>query len=367
MNDRLFVFQHRDTEFFHGSDIMARSLFFVRRSKGTRCFFGKSNLDSCRALHGFTLVELLVVIAIIGVLVALLLPAVQAAREAARRLQCANHFKQVGLALHNYHSAKTTFPPGVIFSIALTQSEPDCAPLLPGVGPGTFYVGFGWGFFVLPYLEEDTLYHQFERDKSLLPAGAWASPANFRLAATRIETYLCPSDPNSGILVRFTGGGQNGPHSDDDFADANMAGVTDWEDWTCDSVWPKSFNSPKARGILAERWGCQIAKITDGTSKTLIVGEVTGNLAEKRMNFPWATLNLSDLRAINGTMTLPGGENPVLLDDFRGRGFSSWHPGGCYFAFADGSVHFVSDEIAHQVLEALTTRAGGETLGNETY
>jgi prepilin-type N-terminal cleavage/methylation domain-containing protein/prepilin-type processing-associated H-X9-DG protein len=316
--------------------------------------------------RAFTLVELLVVIAIIGVLVALLLPAVQAAREAARRMQCANHFKQVGLALHNYHAARNTFPPGVILSHNDTASNPDCAPLLPGVGSSTYYIGFGWGVFVLPYLEEETLYNQFELDKSLFPAGnPWASLKNFQLSATKISTYLCPSDPNSGNLVEFTGAGTNGPNAKDDVADANIAGVTDWEDWTCDGVWPKSLKSPLARGIMAERFGCRIKQITDGTSKTLIVGEVTGDLAEERMNFPWATLNLSDTRAINSELTLPGGENPANLDDIRGRGFSSWHAGGCHFAYADGSVHFVSDEIAHQVLQSLTTRAGGEVFGDE--
>jgi prepilin-type processing-associated H-X9-DG protein len=116
---------------------------------------------------------------------------------------------------------------------------------------------------------------------------------------------------------------------------------------------------------LAERFGCRLREITDGTSKTLLVGEVTGNVAEKRVNFPWATLNLSDTRTINGEMTLPGGENPNDLTNIRGKGFSSWHAGGCHFAFADGSVHFISDEVADQVLKAVTTRAGGEVTDND--
>ena len=85
------------------------------------------------------------------------------------------------------------------------------------------------------------------------------------------------------------------------------------------------------------------------------------------MNFPWATLNLSDTRAINGTTTLPGGQNPDLMLEYRGLGFSSWHPGGCHFASADGSVHFISDEIAQSLLESLATRARGEMLGNAGY
>jgi prepilin-type N-terminal cleavage/methylation domain-containing protein/prepilin-type processing-associated H-X9-DG protein len=317
------------------------------------------------ANRAFTLVELLVVIAIIGVLVALLLPAVQAARDAARRMQCANHFKQVGLAFHNYQSAKNTFPPGVIFSHADMAGKPDCAPLLPDILTETYFSGFGWGIFILPYLEHDVLYSQFERDKGLLPAGnKWASPQNFLQIASRIDTYLCPSDPNSGVLVFYTGEGKNGPHDDDDVADTNMAGVTDFEDWTCDGTWPKSFKSHRARGMLAERFGCRIREVTDGTSKTFLVGEVTGNLAEKRSNFPWASLTLSDTRSINGAMTLPGGEDPALYGSFRGKGFSSWHAGGCHFAYADGSVHFVADDIAHQVIKALTTRAGGEVIDN---
>ena len=102
------------------------------------------------AFRGFTLVELLVVIAIIGILIALLLPAVQAAREAARRLQCAGRYKQVGVALHNYHSSHNCFPPGMI---GWTSSTPAaCGP--PGKSPA-YYAGWGWAAFSLPFLEQD--------------------------------------------------------------------------------------------------------------------------------------------------------------------------------------------------------------------
>ena len=112
----------------------------------------------------FTLVELLVVIAIIAILIALLLPAVQAARESARRVQCSNHFKQVGLALHNYHTAIGSFPPGMIGWDSRWSSS--CGPK----GSGSYYIGFGWSSFILPYLEQQNLYDNLTFDGVLFVA-----------------------------------------------------------------------------------------------------------------------------------------------------------------------------------------------------
>jgi prepilin-type N-terminal cleavage/methylation domain-containing protein len=187
--------------------------------------------------RAFTLVELLVVIAIIGILIALLLPAVQAAREAARRIQCANHFKQVGVALHNYHTAHKTFPPGMMMWHPQTGAA--CGtPIL--LHPGqSGYLGFSWSAYILPYLGEESLYDMldFVQDGVQWP-NYWYEGSNREAVRMQIGTYLCPSDPQGGELVSCCGG-----HIDlEDLVMTNMAGVADSLDWTCDGYWPWQYN-----------------------------------------------------------------------------------------------------------------------------
>ncbi len=311
-----------------------------------------------RLMQGFTLVELLVVIAIIGILIALLLPAVQAAREAARRSHCSNNFKQVGLALHNYHDAKKALPAG------LTQWGPDfgtkCGP------QQTYYFGFAWSAYILPYLEEKNIYSKFDFSKQLdgLPGD------NFKAGGLRIETYLCPSDPNGGNLVNFSGGDFNGTDPREDMRGTNIACVVDSNDWSCDGLWPKLFRFTD--GMFGSVTGCRFKDVTDGTSKTLMVGEVTGDVKENYSGFFWVGGAQADTRdGINGPFTLPGGSFQATSGGvswgMRLSGFSSWHRGGCHFTFGDGSVHFVSENIASTVLAALTTRAKSESIGANTY
>src|SRR5690606_37178633 len=135
-----------------------------------------------------------------GILIALLLPAVNAAREAARRTQCSNQFRQVGIAFHNHHDAQKKFPVGMVISTGA------CTGRMPRYPSG--FAGFGWAAYILPYLEETALNAEIDFTREVVPISGTglASPSNFRLAATRVETYLCPSDPNSGGLLSFTGG-----------------------------------------------------------------------------------------------------------------------------------------------------------------
>ena len=136
------------------------------------------------ARRGFTLVELLVVIAIIGILIALLLPAVQAAREAARRMQCANNFKQIGIAAHSYHNAVGSFPMG----IAMWDNPSNCsAPSNPKHG---YYPGFSWSTFLLPYMEQNQIYDQIQFEDA-----SYGSPHNFVVSANFVNGYLCPVGP----------------------------------------------------------------------------------------------------------------------------------------------------------------------------
>ena len=307
--------------------------------------------------RAFTLVELLVVITIIGILIALLLPAVQAAREAARRSQCANNFKQVGLAMHNYHESRRCFPPGMFM-------RPAGSPNACGLTVAASYYGFGWGAFLLPYLEKTQTAEQMDFN-----AVSYVAGPNQRLGAAIIAEYLCPSDLQNGELVTVSGGFQNGANAMEDFAMTNMAGVSHSEPnvndrWTCGTTltWPKPF--PDNDGILGEGKPCQISQILDGTSNTLMVGELTGAGLGTYTGHFWVSWNLAGMfNGINGPLTVPGG----LLSGYniRTTGFSSYHPGGCHFLMADGSARFLSQTIDQKTLAALTTREGAEALSTD--
>jgi prepilin-type N-terminal cleavage/methylation domain-containing protein len=328
------------------------------------------NHRTTRADFGFTLVELLVVIAIIGILIALLLPAVQAAREAARRTQCANNFKQVGVGLHNYHSAKKKFPAGV--DLWWTGGCPTWPPAPSGLSQ---YYGWGWGTYVLPFLEGNTTYSGINfRTNDHAAVGAREA------AGALISTFVCPSDENSGAWVICCSGWNNGPGSNDDFRMTNIAGVADSREMGCQGN--KLAVRNDSNGVLFNIKSIRTKDVTDGTSSTLMLGEVTGargtgqgaSSGPAYYGYFWVAHDVQDMaQGINGPLTMPGGRN-INLDPIDGDGgssfqelfseigFSSWHRGGGHFTFVDGSVHFLGDNTDQKVLEALATRAGGESI-----
>jgi prepilin-type N-terminal cleavage/methylation domain-containing protein/prepilin-type processing-associated H-X9-DG protein len=310
--------------------------------------------------RGFTLVELLVVITIIGILISLLLPAVQAAREAARRMQCSNNLKQIGLGLHNYHSTLGCFPPGYISTVGPNE--------VSGVTADDRGPGWGWGAMILPFLEMGTAQGQIHFDQDI------AHTSNDVARTTVLSVFLCPSD-NGDKTFNVVAGGNSVT-----VAHSNYVGVFGNPEITPDpgflapvSSYP--WRSVAHRGMFCRNAPVRFTDVTDGTSNTIFVGERSSNLA-------YATWT----GAVTGGLVPPMSPNPnnypsegapVLVLGHTGDDadnpphtpnsdvnhvddFWSWHPMGANFLFVDGSVRQINNTISPQVWWALGTRAGGE-------
>ena len=331
---------------------------------------------------GFTLVELLVVIAIIGVLIALLLPAVQAAREAARRTQCLNRFKQVGTAAHNYLSANGRFPRGddAYRSTVPCSYEGFFTPKWEKLGPDADkqYLGFGWGVYLMPYLEAQTVYDQYDFTSTLFMhkrmGGNYSSARgfpNFSVGATRMDAFLCPSEPRGFQLVSCCSGHSNGNVDAEDFAVTHMSGVADsgrdilgvaddgyWG--CCDGSPVNCFGRADADGMMIQG-PIKPKDVTDGTSNTLMIGEVISSPDVEHLGQFWTIYNV--MHTLNGINTaLLNYTSPRALST---DSFASYHPGGCNFVRGDGSASFVSESISPLVLAALTTRDGDDLITHD--
>ncbi|MEW4562093.1 DUF1559 domain-containing protein [Bremerella sp. JC770] len=297
--------------------------------------------------RGFTLVELLVVIAIIGVLIALLLPAVQQAREAARRMTCSANYKQVALSIHNYHDTHLAFPLG--------------GGVTGGCSGLTGDHRFSWGVHLLPFLEQGARYDAINFNVSN-PVNSYPANHDPDTALGPVSIFLCPSNPQSDTMVNPSLSG-----AIDAYARTDMAGVADSRDWRCDSSGSPGLR-PRSdgNGVFFADSATKFRDITDGTSNTLLIGEVTGDPKQATSDSAttyngnvYAIYNLLDTSSgINGPFTVPGGGTFA----WRPQGFSSFHPGGAHFALSDGSVRYFPETIDQTLLSGLTTRAGGEVL-----
>ena len=303
-----------------------------------------------RRPSGFTLIELLVVIAIIGILIALLLPAVQKVRSAAQRISCGNNLKQIGLALHAYHDANGTFPPGNVYT-------------------GSDNYRGSWAIYLLPFVEQEALYRLYDFD--LLN---W-DPVNELVREASVSVYMCPADVNAGKVLK--------PESGNGF-DVNyrtgsyraMSGRTNgynYFDFGGPDQSPEDL-PPEWRGVMhvVEAYSLRperIANITDGTATTFMAGERMTVTHENRSTF-WAYshASYSASAAMADSRFLRNDYDGCAIDPPAGtvntckRAWGSMHPGGVNFVLCDGSVRFISTSVDMNLFTDMSTIAGGEIV-----
>jgi len=299
--------------------------------------------------RGFTLVELLVVIAIIGILMSLLLPAVQAAREAARRMSCTNNLKQIGLALHLYHDTQRCLPMGWI-------------AFDPGTGKPHWYgePGWGWAAKILPRMEQENLYKQkLDFDLPITDS------ANDEGRVAKIPTFRCPSDVGKSTFTLPGGGtylGSGGGYTPVDLATGNYIGVFGTLDYheVCEPG-ASGFNGCQGDGAFFLNQCVRFRDILDGLSQTLVAGERSSKWAPST----WVGMVTGGEHAaarITGIALFP--PNSEEEKEHYTHNFSSFHPSGTNFLSADGSVRMIPESIDRSVYHAICTRAAGDAVGD---
>ncbi len=291
--------------------------------------------------RGFTLVELLVVIAIIGILVALLLPAVQAAREAARRSECSNNLKQLGLALHNHHDTHKVLPPG-------GTGPATNAPTGP-TQPYPYTANLGWLVYILPFIEQASLYEQFS-----FTANFDAAP-NTTLVPTLVSGYQCPS----GVVVDS----MLGPTGKTNHYYGNMGprGTNPTTSIAYNTKAGSTHGAISLHGVLGPNTKIRFADVTDGTSNTLAVGEISRK--DANCFRPWTRGWDGNAMGTAKNVVYPINSTPYNgASNFNDVSFMSHHPGGAMVLRVDGSVTFLSQTVAMNVYLSFASRDGGESV-----
>jgi prepilin-type N-terminal cleavage/methylation domain-containing protein len=338
-----------------------------------------------RRARGFTLVELLVVIAIIGILVALLLPAVQSAREAARRMQCTNNQKQIALALHNTENSTGSFPPGLPSCTAANWKT-------GGTQVGAYCQGPNWASAILPSMEQGVIYDSIITCITTQPSACDDCEHEANNVGRGVPTaYNCPSAEDMKVrvndyslesLAKGNYAANFGSDTYMSFQDSNKAGafgvvmVNGWEKVT------QSESHPSMNGVwkAGQGQGNAVSDIKDGTSNTIMLSEVIAYDSERDIRGAWVANSMGssvfsartspNSKTIKDNIAIceeniPAGDERQCTEN-RNDG-NTWaaarsrHSGGVVAARCDGSVTFISDSINLQVWQALCTRAAGET------
>lgn len=318
---------------------------------------------------GFTLVELLVVIAIIGILIGMLLPAVQQVREAARRTECLNKVRQLTLALHSYESAHMAFP--------ASRSEPDdlAIPSSVGTGESAFQ---SWSTSILPYIEQGNLAATFNFKQSWFED---VNSTNIDTVRTQVALFLCPSTPNQD---------RTDPYHVIGAAAGDYGSVNEVKKKFFTQVmgWSSAPPSSARLGALSKFQKNRMGAFTDGTSNTFLLAEAAGQPdcylqgGKLMTGLDFADYTDDKVINLNGRFVAVDGTGwadpdcgfsvngatpdglskygPAVMNAVNISEAFSFHPGGAVFSAADGSVHFITEEVSQEAFCALCTRAGGE-------
>lgn len=308
-----------------------------------------------RLWRGFTLVELLVVIAIIGVLVALLLPAVQAAREAARRARCLNNIRQLALACLMYESDRKTFP---------SACDVDLKELAAGVNHSTGKNRISWHAKILPQIEGKSVYDLIDFKR------VWEDSVNQRARKSKIELFLCPSFDIQQPIVN------DWPDATNDWTthyyavlgakgtNAATGAPYEVEPWYPGASPPMQGGGHASNGVLYRNSATALKKITDGSSHTLLIGELAWDRTSFYGSWMSGSSNGGSLNYAGKNVTYPlnslTSAVSATLSNWNDVSFGSMHAGGAHFALADGSATFISENIALAVYQGLASRNGNE-------
>jgi len=307
-----------------------------------------------RTRSGFTLVELLVVIAIIGVLVSLLLPAVQAAREAARRMRCGSNLRQLAVGLQNYHDSHQQFPPG-----------------------GMSVNNLSWRCFILPFVEQGAIYEQmitygtFNRGECRGYANNEGTNRANLIATNRVDLFQCPSAAGLNTKLSFSLTDGRVTHVSHYLGVAGPLGYNPatGQDYPGAFIGVLNYGGYALDGVLGMNSTVRIKDIVDGTSKTLMLGEewngsanawtvgaFIGGTNDPITNNNVGTKSQGAMKNVRVAINTPY----VNADVGNEAAFCSYHPGGSQFAFADASVTFISEDIDLILYKALCSMSGGE-------